>query len=108
MALIDKVRLALRLTVTDYDPDLTDMIEAAQTDLQIAGVDLPDELDAICERAVITYCKIHFGTLPDGEWSRLKASYDEQKAQLITATGYTDWDPDTPADARRILYQLRG
>lgn len=25
------------------------------------------------------------------EYDRLKAAYDEQKAQLRTATGYTDW-----------------
>ena len=49
------------------------------------------KLDEIIERAIITYCKIHFSALSDGEWSRLKASYDEQKAQLNTATGYTDW-----------------
>ena len=26
-----------------------------------------------------------------GEYDRLKAAYDEQKAQLTMATGYTDW-----------------
>ena len=37
-------------------------------------------------RAVITYCKANFGEAD--EYDRLKASYDEQKAQLITCTGY--------------------
>lgn len=91
MTLQQKVKLALRLTTTAYDDDITDLISAAQTDLGIAGVILPDELDAICERAIITYCKLHFLGLSENEWDRLKASYDEQKAQLVTATGYTDW-----------------
>lgn len=91
MTLLEKTKLALRVTVTDYDADLTDLIAAAKTDLGIAGVSLPSTLDEICERAIITYCKIHFSSLTDGEYSRLKASYDEQKAQLTTATGYTDW-----------------
>ena len=91
MTLLDKVKLALRLTVNNYDSDLTDLINAARIDLGIAGVILPAELDAICERAIITYCKVHFSSLSDGEYSRLKASYDEQKAQLATCTGYTDW-----------------
>lgn len=43
----------------------------------------------IVSRAVITYCKLHFGEPADPE--RLQRSYDEQKAQLGTATGYTDW-----------------
>lgn len=89
--LLDKTKLALRVTVTNYDADLTDLISAAQLDLGIAGVVVPETMTAIVERAIITYCKIHFSALSDGEWSRLKASYDEQKAQLVTATGYTDW-----------------
>lgn len=91
MTLLDKVKLALRLTVNNYDSDLTDLINAARIDLGIAGVILPSELDAICERAIISYVRIHFDKLADGEYDRLKASYDEQKAQLMTATGYTDW-----------------
>ena len=91
MTLLEKVKLALRITVEDYDTDLLSLIAAAQLDLGIAGVIVPAELDAIVERAVITYCKIQFSALSDGEWSRLKASYDEQKAQLATATGYTSW-----------------
>ena len=91
MTLLDKTKLALRVTVNNYDTDLEGLIAAAQTDLGIAGVVVPETLDAIVERAIITYCKIHFSALTDGEWSRLKASYDEQKAQLATATGYTNW-----------------
>lgn len=91
MTLLEKVKLALRITVEDYDADLLSLISAAQLDLGIAGVIIPSELDAIVERAIITYCKIHFSSLSDGEWSRLKSSYDEQKAQMATATGYTNW-----------------
>lgn len=91
ITLLEKTKLALRVTVGNYDTELSDLIDAAQLDLGIAGVTLPAPLDAICERAVITYCKIHFSALTDGEFSRLKASYDEQKAQLSTATGYTVW-----------------
>ena len=91
LTLLQKTKTALRLTVDAYDSEVSELIEAAKFDLGIAGVVLPTELNAICERAIITYCKIHFSALTDGEFSRLKASYDEQKAQLATATGYTDW-----------------
>ena len=84
-------KVALRVTVDAYDSELTGLIAAAKTDLKIAGVTLPAELDAIVERAIITYCRVHFGSLTDGEFNRLKASYDEQKAQLSMATGYTTW-----------------
>lgn len=89
MATLDKVKTALRVSTTAYDDEIQDLIDAAQIDLQIAGVIVPASLDAIVTRAIITYCKMSFG-LPD-DYDRLKASYDEQKAQLSTATGWTDW-----------------
>ena len=91
MATIDDVKLALRLTVNDYDSELTALIQAAKLDLGIAGVEVPATLDAIVERAIITYCKLHFQGLEEGDWNVLKVCYDEQKAQLSMATGYTDW-----------------
>ena len=89
--MLEKVKAALRITVNNYNEELTGLIAAAQLDLGIAGVELPAALDAICERAIITYCKVHFASLNEWEYSHLKASYDEQKAQLVTATGYTNW-----------------
>lgn len=87
--MLEKVKMALRISTDAFDDELNDLINAAQQDLGIAGVVLPDVLDAICTRAVITYCKMSFG-LPE-DYDRLKRSYDEQKAQLSNATGYTDW-----------------
>ena len=89
MATLDKVKMGLRISTTAYDEELTDLIAAAQLDLGIAGVDDPSQLDEIVTRAIITYCKMSFG-MPE-DYDRLKRSYDEQKAQLVTATGYTDW-----------------
>ena len=91
-ALLEKAKIALRIVTTDFDIEIMGLIEAAKADLGIAGVELPETLDAICEQAIITYCKLNFGDLARLEdYDRLKSSYDEQKAQLVTATGYTDW-----------------
>ena len=87
--MLDKVKMALRITTDAFDDELNDLISAAALDLGIAGVIPDDSTDAIVTRAIITYCKMSFG-LPE-EYDNLKASYDEQKAQLYNATGYTDW-----------------
>ena len=87
--MLEKVKLALRIVTDSYDSELNDLIEAAKLDLGIAGVVVPDIIDALVTKAIITYCKMSFG-LPE-DWDRLKRSYDEQKAQLSNATGYTDW-----------------
>lgn len=91
--MLDKVKLALRITTTAFDSELTSLIAAAKLDLGIAGVEVPTTLDDIVELAIITYCKCNFGE-PDN-YDRLKASYDEQKAQLSMATGYTVWTAQT-------------
>ena len=91
MALIDDVKLALRVTTNAYDTELNGLIESAKLDLGIAGVVLPTPLDNIVETAIKTYCKMNFGTPSGDVYDRLKASYDEQKAQMSNATGYTDY-----------------
>lgn len=88
--LLPKVKEAARIKTVDFDSgQLTDLITAAQMDLGIAGVEVPDRFDALVSQAVITYCLMNFGLVD--EYDRLKRSYDEQKAQLTTATGYTNW-----------------
>ena len=87
--MLDQVKMALRIKTTAYDSELTYLIAAAKLDLGIAGVVLPEEMDELVTRAIITYCKLSFG-IPE-DYDRLKVSYDEQKAQLSTATGYTNW-----------------
>jgi len=87
--LLDEVKLSLRLTTSAYDSQLRGLMNAALLDLGLAGVTGVDTTDALIRRAVITYCTIHFGSPAD--FDRLKRSYDEQKAQLSTATGYTNW-----------------
>lgn len=87
MAMLDTVKLAMRITTTAYDAEISSLIEAACKDMGIVGVTVDSETsDALLTRAIITYTRLHFGT-PD-DYDRLKESYDEQKAQLITATGY--------------------
>lgn len=85
--MLSKVKVALRITTTAFDVEITDLINAACADLGIVGVTATNNTtDPLLTRAIITYCRLNFGQ-PD-DYDRLKASYDEQKAQLITATGY--------------------
>ena len=90
--MLEKVKLTLRITTTAFDGEIEDHISAALADLGIAGVITEEQDDPLITRAVITFCKANFGE-PD-EYDRLKAAYDEQKAQLQMATGYTDWGED--------------
>lgn len=92
--MLDAVKLAMRPAIKTnvYDSDIWDLIEAAKADLALAGI-RGDESDPLIRQAIKTYCRLHFGTPADAE--KLETSYKEQKAQLMSATGYTDWrDPN--------------
>ena len=83
--MIDKVKMALRLTTDAFDSEIMDLIAAALADLGLVGI-TADKTDALMVRAVVTYCRLHFGSPSD--FDKLKAAYDEQKAQMISASGY--------------------
>ena len=93
--ILDKVRLALRRSTDAFDSEIQDLIKACLLDLKIAGVNeynIETVTDPLIIRAICTYCKYHFGDAKGvEELERLKASYDEQKAQMSMASGYTDW-----------------
>lgn len=92
--MLDLVKKALRITTNSFNDELNHLIDSALIDLGFGGA-MPEVLvvttntDPIIAQAVITYCKMNFG-LPE-DYDRLKRSYDEQKAQLGTATNYTNW-----------------
>ena len=83
------VKRSLRVTTTAFDDEIRELIMAAMADLGIAGVVPPSAENPLILTAIKTYVKVRFGS-PD-EYERLKAAYDEQKAQLSMATGYTNW-----------------
>lgn len=87
--MLDDAKTALRVTTDAFDSEIQDLIDAALLDLGLAGVVNQDVTDPLVKMAVLTYVRLHFGQ-PD-DFDRLKESYDEQKAQMGMATGYTRW-----------------
>lgn len=90
--LLKKVKTSLRIMTDDFNDEILDLIHACLLDLGIGGVENVDTENALIIRAITTYCKYHFGDIEGVEMlERIKKSYDEQKAQLSMASGYTDW-----------------
>lgn len=87
--MLDKVKLALKIMTEDFDEEINDLIDAGLLDLGIAGVKEVGTEDALIIRAIVTYCRMNWGSPSD--YDKLKASYDEQKAQLSMSSAYTDF-----------------
>ena len=93
-SLLSDAKLRLRLHTDAFNDEISDLLNAAVADLirhnaAQAGQFDSEELDPLIKRAVLTYVRAFFGDPEDPE--RLKADYDDQKAMLMTTTGYTDW-----------------
>ena len=97
MSLLSDVKLALRLTTDAYDSEIDLLIDAGIRDLGFADVVTTAAevaLDPTLLRAVISYCRLNFGTPDPSDYDRMKKAYDEQKAQLQSATGYGIPEPE--------------
>lgn len=91
--MVAAAKLAGRITTNAYDSQIQELLETALLDLGVAGVVIPEEMGGLVRQAAITFFLMRFGD-PDN-YDRLKASYDEQKAQLVTCTGFTTWTDQT-------------
>lgn len=87
--LIEAAKMAKRVMTDAYDAQIGRLLDTAMLDLGVAGVVVPAAESPLVENAAITYFLMHFGE-PEN-YDKLKAAYDEQKAQLATCTGFTDW-----------------
>ena len=93
--LIDKVKVANRITSTDegLTDELKGLIDACLLDLQIAGVATKNvtvetqEPDALITRAVILYSKAHFG-FDNPEAERFERAYLALKQHLSLSEDY--------------------
>lgn len=85
--MLQAVKIALRVVTDAYDDEITALINSAISDIGITGTDAESLVnDPLVTQAIKTYVRLNFGSPSD--YDRLKRSYDEQKAQLQTCSGY--------------------
>ena len=96
MALLDDIKLTLRISNTAFDSEITDLILAARSDLKLSGVlesKVNDDTDPLIKRAIIVYVKANFGwNNPDAE--RLQHSYNMLKIHLALSQEYAEVTED--------------
>ena len=95
--MLDKVKLALRITASAFDDEITDLIASAKADLRLVGIKIPKGKkgspaqavgDPLIERAIILYAKAEFNYNGDGE--RYRKAYDYLKCSLSLAGDYIE------------------
>lgn len=90
--LLNGVRRSLRISREGiFDDEITDLIRAAQSDLELGGI-IPEKIydpsDALIKRAIVTYVKAEFGLdNPDSE--KYRAAYQMLRTHLMLSSEYT-------------------
>ena len=91
MAMLDDVKIALRVSHTALNGEITDLIAAAREDLILAGVlasKANSNTDPLIKRYIVTYCKAYFG-MDNPDYERLVAAQEKLKMHLTLAGDYT-------------------
>ena len=110
---LDDMKTALRITNTAFDGEVSDLMDAAKSDLILSGVTetkANDEIDSLIKRAITIYVKANFGWAnPDAD--RLQISYNLLKMHLSMAIEYSYYsvifeikDGLNPIDEAVILF----
>lgn len=87
MAILDDVKVSLRITSTAYNTEINDLISACKADLTLSGINTTDDTDTLIKRCIMSYVKAHFGyNNPDSD--RLKEAYDSLKRHLALTESY--------------------
>lgn len=90
MALIDDIKISLRISSTVYNTEIQNLIDAAKADLQLSGV-LASKIidtDALIKRAITIYVKANFGYMNE-DYEKLQIAYNALKNHLTLSTEYT-------------------
>ncbi len=97
--ILDDVKQSLRISSTNtaFDVEIQDLIAASRLDMIQSGISalkVNDDTDALIKRAIITYCKAHFG-YDNPEAERFTQSYIMLKQHLALASDYNGGSNET-------------
>lgn len=96
--MLERVKLAMRISTTVFDSELLDLIAAGIADIKHAGAQFEVETteengvtdytvtDPLASTAIVTYVRMMFGSPAD--FDRLKAAYEMQKGQMRESRAY--------------------
>lgn len=97
MAMLDKVKLALRITHTSLDNEINENIEAAKEELERAGVPrdvaTQPETYPLVARAIKTYCQ-SMAALDQNQAEKYMVSFKYQLDNLRKSSIYGETEED--------------
>lgn len=90
MAILDDIKTELRISGTDFDTEITGMINAAKKDLEESGVVKAVDTDYLVKMAIVLYCKGNFGW-DNAEAPRYIEEYEKLRVKMALASDYNQF-----------------
>lgn len=90
--MLETVKKELRVTNTAFDDEIQGLIDSAKADLMIPQIDpvtIDEGADPLIKRAIILYCKAHFG-LDNKDSEKYMISYNNLVEKLSLSLLYKD------------------
>ena len=87
MAILDDVKISLRISSSAYDTEISDLISACKAELSLTGINTTDDTDALIKRCITSYVKAHMG-YNNPDYERLKLAYESLKDKLTLTLDY--------------------
>lgn len=85
--MLEKIRKSLRITSTNFDDEIQDLIDSAKVDMKISGVEVINEEDPLIKRAIDFYCKANF-YIENKDADRYQKRYEDLKEHLSLVGDY--------------------
>lgn len=104
MALLDDIKLSLRITNTAYDTEINDLILQVKADLASVGIIEAKivETDPIIKRAILVFCRANFGlNNPDSE--KLQKCYESIRDHLSMSLDYSYYKVTLNAGTQELV-----
>lgn len=94
MALLDDVKLALRVDGNDANTEINDLISAAEDDLELSGITpaLIVTTDPLIKRLITLYCKANFGYEDPAYAAKFLEAYLSLRNHLVMSGDYSAYD----------------
>lgn len=89
--LLNDVKIALRVSNSFFDDEITDLIEAAKVDLGLVGLKNTDDIDPLVKRAIILFAKANFG-MANPDSVKYDEAYHNLRMKLSLSSEHTKDD----------------
>lgn len=94
--MLEDVKKYLRISHEEYDDEVQDLIDACKKDLELSGIASSQiiEDDTLIKRAIVLYCKLHFG-FDNPDYDKLTNAYNLLVQHLSLSTDYNTESEDS-------------